>query len=356
MSDVTSVRSLVTSVTALARHLDLTPNAIYRWIKVNRIPGRYLIRVAQFYDVEIPIHLGLSEQKNTNRIIEKPRETLPLCIQVQKGEADIGTVAQQLGVHPRTVQLIIKNWGDDLPVLLQTLRDLEAGEISVDSAAKTLNVSKFNVHALRRKYGFRPLPRAKPKPRPIVERRKTAKSLALDAIAGRINLSEVNGKGTLSWRTVHRTIARLSPGISMIDLTHWPKTIREAYAYEIEHEKPRIAVDLWKFVGKNAIIMKKWQKYPEKPSNWRRASAKMMMVQLLIGAETMEALAVSRGADPRMLESIFTSDLRPLGLTWNQVLGLSMWEQVAVAEVLLAVENSTKTPRVRMIERLGETR
>jgi hypothetical protein len=52
-ADLSSVRTLITSVSKLAKALRLTNNAIYRWIAVNRIPAKYLVRVANFYDVEL---------------------------------------------------------------------------------------------------------------------------------------------------------------------------------------------------------------------------------------------------------------------------------------------------------------
>ena len=52
-ADLSSVRTLITSVSKLAKALRLTNNALYRWIAVNRIPAKYLVRVANFYDVEL---------------------------------------------------------------------------------------------------------------------------------------------------------------------------------------------------------------------------------------------------------------------------------------------------------------
>lgn len=353
-ADTSSVRALITSVTALATHLDLTPNAIYRWIKVNRIPGKYLLRVAAFYDIDVPLHLATSDVKNEGKPNYKPRETLPLCLEVQNGNLDLYEAAERLNIHPRAIQLILTNWGDQLQLLYDVLKQLDAKEMSLDQAAAALNVTKFNVHALRKKYGFRPEPRPKAPPRGIIGRRQTSRQIALACIAGKLNLNEVEKECELSWRTIHRAIAKLSPEATLIELTHWPKTFREAYSLEIAENLPQISKKLYKFAEISRISMKKLPKYPSPPANWRAAGVKKMMMHVLLGDETIESLAAKRGADPHILESLFTSDLRVVGLTWPEVAGARMQTQVALAELLLALEDANKTPRLKMIERLAE--
>lgn len=353
--NVTTVRDLVTNVTALARHLGITPNGVYRWIKNNRIPGGKMIAVAQYYDIEIPMHLAQSDKTNSSRKINyKPRDTLPTCLQVQAGNLTVEQAANHLNLHPRAVQLILSNWGEQLSDLYSVLVQLEAKEISLDEAAKRLRVSKFNIHALRQKYGFRPEPRKKPEPRPIVARRQVAKDTALACIAGRMNLEEAEKESKLSWRTIHRAIAKYSPEFSLIDLTHWPKTFREAYSREIEENKAQLSVKLWKYAQTCGIPLKKWPKYPKNPDDWRAANVRKMMVHILLGDESVESIAEKRGADPKVLESLFTSDLRPLNLTWPEVIDAPIYSQITLAELLLALDDSSKTPRLRMIERLEE--
>lgn len=355
-ANTTSVRSLVTSVTDLANHLGKTPNAIYRWIDLDRIPAGSLIKVAAFYDIEIPFHLAQSKKKSEVKINYKPRDTLPMCLKVQQGEMTIAEAAHVLGLHERAVQLILTNWGEHLGVLYDTLVRLDNKEISLDQAAMTLNVTKFTIHALRKKYGFRPAPREARKERPIVQRRQTTRQVALDCIAGRLTLADISKNATVSWRTVHRMISKLSPDIGMIDLTHWPKSFRQAYAVEIERSLPRISVNLWEFSKTRGVLLKKWPKYPEFPKDLRKTSMKRLMAHVLLGDRTLEEVAAERGGDASILANLFTSDLRPLSLTWQQVKDMPMEGQVAVAELLLAVDDQGKTPRSRMIEKLAEVK
>ena len=130
MPDTSTVRSLITSVTELAKHLGYSENAIYRWINVNRIPAGKLLKIASFYNIEIPFHLSTSDKKNKNQLKYKPKDTLPMCLKVQSGEMTEEEAAKVLGLHPRSIQLIIKNWGDDLQTLHEVLSQLDKKAIS----------------------------------------------------------------------------------------------------------------------------------------------------------------------------------------------------------------------------------
>jgi len=353
---VATVRDLIPSVVKLARHLGVTSNAIYRWIKYNRLPPARMMEISRFYDVSLGeiMHLAESDAKEEKPISRKSRDTLPTCLQVQAGNMTVAQASEHLGLHPRSVQLILKNWGDQLSDLHRILVQLEAQEISVDEAAKQLNVNKANVYALRQKYGFAPAPKKKPDPKPIVARRKTAMDAALACIAGKLKLGEAQEASDMAWRTIHRTIAKISPEYSLIQLTHWPKSLREAYAHEIAEKLPQISVKLWKYCETAGIPLRKWPKYPKCPEDWRQASVKKMMVHVLLGDESVESLAAKRGADPQVLETLFTRDLVYLRTTWRDVTDAPVYTQVALAEVLLAIDDSSKSPRLRMIEKLKE--
>ena len=51
----------------------------------------------------------------------------------------------------------------------------------------------------------------------------------------------------------------------------------------------------------------------------------------------MQEVADAKGGDAEAFAALFTSDLRPLGLTFEEASQLSITHQVALAEVLLAV-------------------
>lgn len=339
--DTTSVRTLITSVRPLAEHLQLHERTIYHWIDVNRIPGRHIVKVANYYDIDIPIHLGQSDKHRENsRGLNKPRQTLPICMRVYDQEMTIEEAAAELELSERAVQMILITWGTSLPLLTQTMLALEEKKISLDEAAAKLQVTKHNVHILRAKYGFRPEPKgktpAKPE-KPIVKRKKAAREAALNCIAGKLKLEEAAEAADLSLRTIHRAVGNLSPEIGLIQLAHWPKSFRKAYAEEIDRELPIFVPKLYDFAQNSRLLLKKWPKYPENVENWREATTKRMLIALLLGDETLETLAVKRRADAGVLSSLFDSDLQPLGLTYDFVINRPLSFQVALAELLIAL-------------------
>lgn len=348
--DTSSVRALIPSVTKLATHLGITPNAIYRWIKVDRIPPEYIYAVSRFYDVDMPFHLGASDKKNVAAPRVKPRDTLPVCMEVQRGTLTEDEAAAKLGIHVQAVTLILKYWGEQLELLYKTLCEVDDKTISLDQAALILGVTKFTVHALRNKYGFKPTPKVKvEKVQPKKALRPKIRQMALSAIAGRSKLKDTED---VVWRTVHRKITELSPEYPLTKLSHWPKSFREAYAEEIDKELPKTMVKLVKYAETSQIPLKKSLKYPKIPSNWRTADVKRMMVHILLGEETVDSIAASRSADPAILEQLFTSDLRPVDLTWDEARRLPVSGQLALAEFLINMDDASKTPRMKVLEKI----
>ena len=357
--DTSTVKSLLTKQAALARHLDVSVKTVQLWVKMDRIPARHIIKIAQFYDVEVPLHLCQSDVKRGSERRIKPRETLPVCLEVQAGNLTIAEAAAKLGLHERAVQLILLHWGDQLPVLYKTLNDLDAGEITVAQAASTLGVCKNAVHDIRTKYGRAPVKSTAPSKRGeriarVDAKRQNVRNITVGAIAGRYTLEEVDAKFGVGWRTIHRQIAKLSPDYGMIKLTLWPKTLREAYANEIDKGLPLISRRLWEYSELAGLKLPKIAKYPVAPDNWRKATAREMLMHILLGTDTLASIAESRHADPAILEGIFTSTLRPLNLTWPEVVAGPAVTQLALGEVFMALEETKVTHRARVLARIAK--
>ena len=138
--DLTSVTTLTKNPTKLARELKLTPAAIYRWRKVNRIPGSHIIKVANFYNVEVLDLLPLtgSDKSADPKVILKPRDTIPTLLNVQKGVITLDDASKMLKLPVKSLKLILTNWGDQLETLYDTLTRLELGVVSLDQAAAAL--------------------------------------------------------------------------------------------------------------------------------------------------------------------------------------------------------------------------
>jgi predicted DNA-binding transcriptional regulator AlpA len=338
-ADLTSVRTLVTSVTALARHLGLTNNAIYRWINVNRIPGRHIVKVANFYDVGIREMLPLtgSEESNEATFKIKPRGTLHVLQDVYRGTKTLDEGVAETGQSKISLKLILSHWGDELPTLFTTLEQLREKRISLDEAAARLKVAKYTLHGIRRKYGYAPGPTQRTRPFPTIGKRKALnQEVALKCIAGHLTVHEAADKYGMSERTLFRAIEKLSP-VKMMELSPWPPAFREALAAEIEHKLPTYSLKWLELAETSRLYTVKTAKYPETPRNWRDLPLKRLLVGVLLGEGSLEDIAASRGADPGILRTLFTGDLRPMGVTFEQPMELPMTHQVAAAELLIAM-------------------
>ena len=342
--DLTSVRTLVKSVSKLAKHLQVSNSAIYRWIEVNRIPGDHIVHVANFYDVELRDLLPLtgSDKAHRSKPIVKSQAVLPALLEVYRGTKTLEAACAEVGIPVVSGKLILMHWGDELPTLYTTLMQLHEKRISLETAMARLNVSKNTLHDLRRKYGFAPRSQKEYVPRPKAPEKREARwqdarRLALDVIAGKTTAIELAKEpGAPSYRSIFRYVEKISH-LKLNDLAHWPDIFREAYALEIEKETPKYAEKWVKFAEEQRLILRKTAKYPKTPENWAEVPLKRLLVGVLLGEVSLQEVADAKGGDAEVFAGLFTSDLRPLGLTFEEASQLSITHQVALAEVLLAV-------------------
>ena len=342
--DLTSVRTLVKSVSKLAKHLQVSNSAVYRWIEVNRIPGDHIVRVANFYDVELRDLLPLtgSDKAHRSKPIVKSKDVLPALLEVYRGTKTLEAACSEVGIPVVSGKLILMHWGDELPTLYTTLMQLHEKRISLETAMARLNVSKNTLHDLRRKYGFAPRSQKGYVPRPKVPQKREnrwseAKRMALEVIAGKSTAIELAKEpGAPSYRSIFRYVEKISH-LKLNDLAHWPDIFREAYALEIEKETPKYAEKWVKFAEEQRLILRKTAKYPKTPENWAEVPLKRLLVGVLLGEVSLQEVADAKGGDAEVFAGLFTSDLRPLGLTFEEAMGMSITHQVALAEVLLAV-------------------
>lgn len=337
--DLTSVRKLVTSVTKLAHATELTPNAIYRWIRVNRIPGKYINVVANLYDVEIRdlIPLTGSDKANVSRTVLKPKGTLQSLMEVYQGKMTLVEVAAALGVSKRSLHLVMYHWGDELPTLYSTFKQLEEKRISLDEACQRLKVTKFTLHGLRRKYGYAPGRVKKPTgPSAISIRREAQRLKVLEIVAGKLTAEQGAKDLNTSYRSIFRHIEAVSP-LKIRELTEWPMSLRAALADEIDRKLPNYSIKWKEFIDSSRIVMKKRSKFPKTPENFTNEPIKRLLVAVLLDEATLEAVAAARKADPTILAGLFSGDLKPLGVSFERLMELPITHQVAAAEILLGV-------------------
>lgn len=59
-----------------------------------------------------------------------------------------------------------------------------------------------------------------------------------------------------------------------------------------------------------------------------------MLIAVLMGELSVRDLAALRGGEPSVLVKLFDMELAHLNLTMSQVLGMSIWHQMRVADML----------------------
>lgn len=343
-ADLTSVRTLIKSVTKIAKHLRLSNNAIYIWIRNNRIPASHLVKVANFYDVELRDLLQFAGSETSHKNIRnlKPRVVLSTLVQVYRGLKSLEDAEIETGQSSIALKAILTNWGDELPTLYSTLEELDKGHIDLEEACCRLNVKKYTLHGLRRSYGY--APRAAQQQAKIEKRQKidefkeTREEAALQCIAGNMTAQEAAENFKISTRTVFRAIDELGSK-KIMELVKWPRSMRLAYADEIRLGGERYAEAWVEFAERSRLFMPKDPVYPETPATWRGQTLRRLLVGVLLGEAPLEDIAKSRGADPGILKTLFTGDLQSILLTYEQVSQMGVAHQVALAELLIATMN-----------------
>lgn len=340
--DLTSVRTLITSVTALAQALGLSIGAIYRWIKVNRIAS-HVIDVCNFYNIEIHeiLHLTGSELSTPSARLIKPKNTLAVLLEVYRGTKTLQDACEELGISLISGKLIMTHWGDELPTLYTTLTQLDEKRISLETAMQRLGVTKYTLHGIRAKYGFAPGAKrssvyVKAKQKAAVEKREAQHEAALRVIAGTMTTQEAMDMTGDSYRTIFRRIERLTP-FKLNELAAWPRSFRAALRVEIEKKMPNLAYKWFKFAQESRLFLRDNPKFPTTPETWKSLPLKRLMVGVLLGEASLAEIAASKGGDPFILGVLFTSDLQVLDLTWDAVEELPIAHQVALADLLLSV-------------------
>lgn len=338
--DLSSVRSLITSATRAARACGISTTAVYRWIKVNRIPGRYLTKIANLYDVELMDLLPLtgSDKSYVPPVVLKPRNTLDVLMDVYNKKIDVQQASTHLGVSTKSLNSVLFNWGDKLPVLHAVLTQLSNGQISLDQACNLLGVAKYTLHGIRRKYGFAPGIKRVAKPESKLKIRKDCVMDGIHAVLrGEMTAKELAAHCNVSYRTVFRYIDKIEPGLDLNEITNWPQVFRFAYASEIIDGWKRYVRDWLKFGAGHALYLPKRRAALSTPAVWSGLPVKRLMVGVLLDEASLDAVAASRKADPDILRAIFSQDLQPLGMDWAEVESMGVLHQQALAELLIAV-------------------
>ena len=322
-----TLRDLIKNQAALARDVGVSVQTVRTWLELNAIPPRRIIPVANSLDVEITTLLPFA-QKTYKPVLIKAK-TLDDLAQVVAGTYD---------PSDRSAERIKGTWGERLPLLLSTLRELESKEKSIQEAAETLGITKSAIHNLRKRYGIAPGP-LKGVKRPEGRYKlgaKEARKLALDVIAGRKTARAAADNAQISLRTLHRHIEDVLRPLYLNEISHWSRDFRLALAYEIENKPPKYSLEWRKWAEERHLLLKKSPTWPKSPQNWREVSIRRVIVAYLTGEHTMTELAAMRGGEPHILMEHVERELSQLGMP---ALSLTIHHQAAAAEIILARES-----------------
>lgn len=337
--DLTSVRTLITSVRKLATHLNVTPSAVYRWIGVNRLPGAHVVNIANFYDVELRDLIPLTGSDNNNKVATKvkPRVALKNLLEVYRGKMTLEDACTASGITIISGKLVLTNWGDELPTLYTTLEQLSEGRIDIEEAMIRLNVSKYTLHGIRRKYGYAPgrrVAKARPERKGMDEDMK--REIAYQVISGKISGKDACAKYDIVYGTLGKYVQNYGQ-VGLQSIAKWPTAFREALGFEALSGCDRFAQSWYDYATEARLMLKKKPAYPSRPKSWKRANLKRLLIAVLVGEATLDEIAAERGGDPSIIAKLFTGELRPLKLTYDRVSGMSIKHQIALAELLMAM-------------------
>ena len=160
------------------------------------------------------------------------------------------------------------------------------------------------------------------------------RELSLKVIAGQVGLLDVAEKHGVAWRTLLRYVQSDLDGLQLRNIQAWPSAFRLALAHEIEHELPKTSLQWVQKCKTQGWGFGKEQQPLMTVENWREATVKRMLIAVLLGEFTVKDLAALRGGEPTVLVKLFDMELAHLNLTMSQVLSMSIWHQMCVADML----------------------
>jgi ParB-like chromosome segregation protein Spo0J len=317
----------------VARKLGLSVTAIGNWIKHNAVPPKRVIALANALDVEIHELLIFAERKSTPvKTLKKERSDLDALLAAYEGRPYTSALPDS------AIKTILTHWGDRLPLMVETLKALDARALSPKDAAERLGLGLSTVHNLRRRYGMAP-GSIKAKPKADGRYKLTAKKarpVALDIIKGRMSVVKAAETSGISKRTLHRYVERVLRPQTLNEISAWSPSFRSALAWEIDKKMPRHAVAWRKWAESRHLLLTKTQKRSMPVKSWREASLRRMLIAYLNGEISLEELAQERGGDAAVIEGLFRAELARMNM---EPLTLSLHHQAAVAEILLVMES-----------------
>lgn len=326
----------------LADQLGLTPQTVTQWVKCDRISNKHILKVSHIADVP-PLELITYIEKRKKpwffRAPARKENALDVLVSLQSGEITEGAAFLATKITPRVLRQTLTLWGDRLPLLRDTLHS----DLPVAIQSARLGVSERQVRRLIKAY----LPNREKvvKPYKIARERaknkwQTYRSQAVRIVRGEMTIAAAAAEVSLSDRQMHRWLASVLHdrfGITLQTLRPLPRAFRNALAVEIEQEHPEVAghlIQYWLGHQMKQVPM------PPTPESWFRITFRRCLIGLLTGEISLQDLCKQRETEKSRLIPLLTSNLVPLGISFEQAVSWSVAHQESVAEILNALPTS----------------
>lgn len=334
----TTLKDLIRTPSKLARELGVSRTTVMNWIELNAIPPRRVLAVAGHLDLPVMELLPFAKKatKPVENIRKRGTHDLEVLMAAYRGQP------YETDLPERSIKTTLTLWGDRFPLLYDTLHALHRREITLQEAADALGVTKSTVVNLRTRYGLGPGPK-KAATKPLGRYKQQAvitKPLVFDVIAGRSTVKGASEAHGIALRTLHRHISDLLRPQTVNEISHWSLSFRLALAWEIDRGAERVSAKWRKWAEDRGLVLKKRVKLPKPPENWRKVGRRRLLIAFLTDEMSLEALAAARGGDDSVLMSIFREELNMMGM---DPLSMSVHHQMAVAEILVAMESHFRT-------------
>jgi len=274
---------------------------------------------------------------------EKPN-SLETLVKLHKEEITLGEAFLQTSIAPRTLKQTLTLWGPRIELLKQTLESQETKDVK----AARLDISVRQLNRLLHTYL---VPKAHVElPYSLNRKQARAKwgvrrSQALRVLRGDSTVVAAAQAIDLSERQMHRWMDKTLKGqfdLGLQVLRALPKCFRYALATEIETEHAAAAAHLIGYWREHSL---KSHKMPETSEAWARADTRRCLIGLFLGEVTFDVLCAARETPKKQLASLLTSNLVPLGVSWEQAGAFSVHHQETLAEILNALDKPEAKPK-----------
>lgn len=322
-------------ISNVARKMQLSAKSVSAWVKLDSVPQRKVLKLSEVLD-EDPWLIQSMVKPITYKIrrVRRPAECLDTILAAYKGEP----YEIKPPLTSKSLIHILATYGDKVPLLVETMKKLMVKEITNKEAAEILGITTQAVYVTRRMNGLPASHFREKKPEPPLGPYKMnalkIPGYIKPVIEGTMSKGAAASKYGVPDRTFSRYLANALGGLTLKQLAHWPQSFRMAFAHEIDKNLPRLVPHWWKMMQEYGWKRVKAEEPMPPATDWRLMTTKRMLYCVLNEGLSVKELGELRGSEPVILHKLFDIELKPLGLTFSQVVQMSIWHQMAVMDMV----------------------